>query len=397
VPRGQKRIQTKAVAGPAGRLSSVTLPNGIVVSFGYDKDSQVASLTYGSLGSLIYGYDPDGRRNSVSGSFARTIIPLAQSYSYNADNSLKTVSSVTATNDNDGNITCLLTSGCPQYAYDARGHLAEAVPSGGSAIFYGYDVLGRRISDSAVGFPPNPTTFMYDGLNQVASWVGSPSSGINSYLEGTGLDDFFNWSASGTNESFLRDALGSTVALTNSSVALLDQYTYDPYGNSTDSQGLSTNPFMYVGRELSDASGFYYMRGRYYSPGQGRFISRDPIGLAGGLNMYAYAGDDPVDFSDPTGSDYGWIGGVAGGWFGTVEWINDEGYAFGGGGGVGPETSAFLQVFNRDGLDIRQGRLTNGGILDPDDVLLLARQIVVAGDMVGNWEGMIRLSEIRKK
>jgi RHS repeat-associated protein len=59
----------------------------------------------------------------------------------------------------------------------------------------------------------------------------------------------------------------------------LDQYTYDPYGNSTDSLGVSTNPFMYVGRELSDASGFYYMRGRYYSPGLGRFVSRNPIGL----------------------------------------------------------------------------------------------------------------------
>ena len=43
------------------------------------------------------------------------------------------------------------------------------------------------------------------------------------------------------------------------------------------------------------------MRRRYYLPAIGRFISRDPIGITGGLNIYAYAGDDPVDFSDPTG------------------------------------------------------------------------------------------------
>ncbi len=43
------------------------------------------------------------------------------------------------------------------------------------------------------------------------------------------------------------------------------------------------------------------MRNRYSLPAIGRFISRDPIGITGGINLYTYAGDDPVDFSDPTG------------------------------------------------------------------------------------------------
>jgi uncharacterized protein RhaS with RHS repeats len=47
----------------------------------------------------------------------------------------------------------------------------------------------------------------------------------------------------------------------------------------------------------------YYNRGRYYSPELQRFISEDPVGLAGGINLYAYAGNNPISFADPTGLD----------------------------------------------------------------------------------------------
>jgi RHS repeat-associated protein len=50
-----------------------------------------------------------------------------------------------------------------------------------------------------------------------------------------------------------------------------------------------------------DASGKMYMRNRYYDPGTGRFTQEDPVGLAGGMNLYGFAGGDPVNFSDPFG------------------------------------------------------------------------------------------------
>jgi RHS repeat-associated protein len=50
-----------------------------------------------------------------------------------------------------------------------------------------------------------------------------------------------------------------------------------------------------------DASGQMYMRNRYYDPGSGRFTQEDPIGIAGGINLYGFAGGDPVNFSDPYG------------------------------------------------------------------------------------------------
>src|SRR5207253_7804275 len=62
------------------------------------------------------------------------------------------------------------------------------------------------------------------------------------------------------------------------------------------------NELGYTGRE-SDSTGLYYYRARYYHPGLARFISEDPIGLRGGVNFYAYVGNDPLRYMDPLGLD----------------------------------------------------------------------------------------------
>ena len=56
-----------------------------------------------------------------------------------------------------------------------------------------------------------------------------------------------------------------------------------------------------AGREFDPESGLYYMRARYYDPAMGRWIGEDPAGIEGGANLYAYAGDDPVNGRDPSG------------------------------------------------------------------------------------------------
>ena len=57
----------------------------------------------------------------MGGSYARTNVPSAQSFSYNPDNSLQKLGTFTVPNDNNGNITCMVSSPCPQFSYDARG------------------------------------------------------------------------------------------------------------------------------------------------------------------------------------------------------------------------------------------------------------------------------------
>ena len=100
------------------------------------------------------------------------------------------------------------------------------------------------------------------------------------------------------------DGLGSTIAMTNASGSIVNKYAYDEYGNVLASVEGVSNPFKYVGRYgiMHDDTGLLYMRARYYDPEVGRFISRDPIGFAGGdINLYAYVAANPVTWVDPLG------------------------------------------------------------------------------------------------
>ena len=77
-------------------------------------------------------------------------------------------------------------------------------------------------------------------------------------------------------------------------------YAYSPLGDMTKA-GTDSTTLEYTGRENDGATGLYYYRARYYSPALGRFISEDPIGMHGGLNLYGYAQENPMRFADPLG------------------------------------------------------------------------------------------------
>src|SRR5439155_23677480 len=78
------------------------------------------------------------------------------------------------------------------------------------------------------------------------------------------------------------------------------QYTYDPFGNATLTGQTSSNSFTYTGREL-DVAGLYFYRSRFYNPTLQRFISEDPTGMNGGVNLYNYVGNNPIGYIDPLG------------------------------------------------------------------------------------------------
>lgn len=121
-------------------------------------------------------------------------------------------------------------------------------------------------------------------------------------LTGLGIDERFTRTDANGTANFLTDALGSTIALTTSSGSTLASYAYEPFGNTTVTSGTSTNRFEYTGRE-NDGTGVYFYRGRYYNPILQRFVSEDPIGIAGGINLHAYVSNNPFGCSDPFGRD----------------------------------------------------------------------------------------------
>ncbi|NOT59709.1 MAG: RHS repeat-associated core domain-containing protein, partial [Acidobacteria bacterium] len=78
----------------------------------------------------------------------------------------------------------------------------------------------------------------------------------------------------------------------------VNSFSYDAFGNSVSS---SATRYGFTGREADAETGLMYYRARFYDPVVGRFISEDPIGLAGGINLYGYVGNDPQNGTDPLG------------------------------------------------------------------------------------------------
>ncbi len=321
----------------ANRRTQLTQPNGIVVAYAYDADSRVSGMTWtlagNQIGDLEYAYDGDGRVTSKTGSMAATGMPAAVSgNTFNADNGMTAFNGTAMSYDANGNLT---SDGTNTYTWDARNHLSAI--AGQVAAGFVYGPLGRRMSKTING---TATSFLYDGLNPVQELQnGSPSANM---LTGLGIDEYFQRIDSSGAEDYLTDALGSTLALADSSGTLQTSYTYEPFGNTTASGASSTNPFQFTGRE-NDATGLYFNRARYYSPTFQRFVAQDPIGFRGvTANLYAYVNQDPISAVDPLGlSGYflrffvdvgaGFEVGTNpdGTWFGTVDFGFGEDVAAG--------------------------------------------------------------------
>jgi RHS repeat-associated protein len=85
--------------------------------------------------------------------------------------------------------------------------------------------------------------------------------------------------------------------------AIVARYEYDPYGNVTAKSGsyADANPFRFSTKYFDAETGLSYFGGRYYNAGLGRWLNRDPLDELGGVNLYAYVGNDPLDRVDPLG------------------------------------------------------------------------------------------------
>jgi RHS repeat-associated protein len=102
--------------------------------------------------------------------------------------------------------------------------------------------------------------------------------------------------------------VGNVIALTDTAKQVRRTYEYDAWGKAvggTDYAGIAgADRARFKGALwLGDETELYYMRARWYEPKTGRFLSEDPIGLEGGINPYVFAGDDPINRSDPSGLD----------------------------------------------------------------------------------------------
>ena len=217
------------------------------------------------------------------------------------------------TYDRDGNLTRWRTSAGAAwtYGYDGLNQLVSVRRNGTLIVRYAYDVLGRRIAkrvySTASGGTLGLTRFSYHG-GQVGFETDSAGTTIGlRYTWGQGTDELLAVrDAAGNHFYATRDRLGSVRALTTAAGAWRLSEAFTPYGTSlvrdTAGTGIGiTLRYRWTGREYDAETGFYYLRARHYSPDIRRFTQEDPIGTAGGSNLYAYAGGSPLEASDPNG------------------------------------------------------------------------------------------------
>jgi RHS repeat-associated protein len=171
--------------------------------------------------------------------------------------------------------------------------MTRATLPGGQTVDYGYDGLGRLATRSFGGLTTN---FLYSG-SEIVLDKASDGSSID-YLAGLGVDEKLRQSSAGGPLYFVQDHLLSVAALTDASGGVVERNQYEPFGNNAAG---SLTRYGFTGRERDPGTGLMYFRARWYDPQQGRFITQDPIGLAGGANLYAYSANDPINLSDPFG------------------------------------------------------------------------------------------------
>ncbi len=99
------------------------------------------------------------------------------------------------------------------------------------------------------------------------------------------------------------DGNGNITMLINSSQAIVAKYLYDAFGNVLSKSGLlaDANLYQFSSKEKDMPSGLVYYSYRYYDPNLQRWLNRDPIGEDGGINLYQFVANDPLDYVDPLG------------------------------------------------------------------------------------------------
>lgn len=277
-----------------GNRISLTDRRG-VQSFGYDGLDRLTSATHPLTFDQTFSYDPVGNRTTNASL-------------YNAGNQLTEDSSFTYEYDLNGNLvrkTFKVSGNHTDYTYDAENRLirvdefAFGSPTPGATSTYQYDGLGRRIEKVGNGITHR---YIYDGEDILLEYDETNTLPAR-YTHGPGVDEPIAMTRGGSTFFYHQDGLGTVTDLTDTTGTTAEAYTYDAWGNVIEQTGSIENPYQFTGREFDAETGLYYYRARYYDPTIGRFLASDPIGLAGGSNIYSYVYNNPLRYADPLGLD----------------------------------------------------------------------------------------------
>lgn len=235
-------------------------------------------------------------------------------YNYNVVNQLTSLAnpSMAFAYDEDGNMTQGYTPEGYVFTatYDAENRLKSLEYTDGSGIVrkttyhYSGDSFLAKVEKYENGSLVSDTRFVRDGFltlqerNASNSVVNEYTWGINM---GGGIGGLLNLKQGGLDYAYLYDGKGNVTTLLNSSQAVIATYTYDTFGNLMAKTGTVNQPYQFSTKAYDETTGLSYYGYRFYAPANGRWMTRDPVGEAGGINLYEFVGNNPVNRMDANG------------------------------------------------------------------------------------------------
>jgi RHS repeat-associated protein len=209
-------------------------------------------------------------------------------------------------------ITIVVSGGANRTLTYVNGNLTND----GNGKTYTFDAANRMVScTQTVNGVQTVTGYVYDGngyrvqetLNGAVTkqWVWCGNMQPYEERDGSGnvTKRFYGMGEQigGVNYYYTRDHQGSIREMTSSTGGLVARYDYDPYGRRTLVSGTDLADFGFTGFYYDQATGLNLTRFRFYDANLGRWLNRDPAGEDGGINLYAYVGNNPINWIDPFG------------------------------------------------------------------------------------------------
>ena len=282
---------TQAGVTLGGVTSEITAGNNALdLSYAYDVRGQLLEERRNGA-SVCYAYDKAGNR------IRKTDVQGEIRYLYNEKNQLVEEESPAdrkqfSYDRQGGIIEEKNAAGIRLFSYNSRHQQTRVETETGNVQENRYDAEGLRFELLENG---RRTSFVYhDG--ELLQEEGREEQGTSYHL-GAGMEAFRR----GQELSYYhRDEQLSTALVTDGHRDVQNSYQYDAFGMSLGTTEQLNNRIRYTGQQYDDVTGQYYLRARYYNPVAGRFMQED-VYQGDGLNLYAYCGNNPVVYDDPSG------------------------------------------------------------------------------------------------